>query len=69
LPELKRLLLSVSVTYDGRKESGPTKCHLIHKLNYSVTASYGYETLYRLKVNSSPEEWDRFCLWNIMFIF
>lgn len=30
LPEPKRLLLSVSVTYDGRKESGPTKCRLMY---------------------------------------
>jgi len=32
LPEPKRLLLSVSVTYDGRKESGPTNCHLTYML-------------------------------------
>jgi hypothetical protein len=32
LPELKRLILSITVTYYGRKESGPAKCHLIHML-------------------------------------
>ena len=53
LPELKRLLLSVSITYDGRKESGPSKCHLIYMLQNE--SKLFYDTLIWVRNSASPQ--------------
>lgn len=47
------LLLSVSVTYDGRKESGPTKCHLIYMLQSE--SKLFYDSLVWVRNFASPQ--------------
>ena len=53
LPELKRLLLAVSVAYDGRKERGPTKCHLIYMLQSE--SKLFYDSLIWVQNFASPQ--------------